>query len=203
MATAPGYAHIVCTIKHSAVLREAAVTWGVNPTETDADSIAGGCMDAFNVASGPVSKLDSGCTIGPVTCYLGTDGSADIVGVDSRTFPGGTSRASIHPGTALLVTKRTARGGRRGKGRMFIPWALSTGEPDEAGIVLTATITAWNTALQLFRAQLSSFSMPMVVLHKPSPPGTEHSSTMGAPDLVTSLVASNLVSSQRRRLGRG
>lgn len=203
MPTAPGYAHIVIEIKHSLVLRSAAITFGVNPTETDPDVIADAAFTAFTAAGSVSSKIDSQCTIGPSSAYVGTDGTADLVGVGTATAVGGRVGSSTHPGSAVLITKRTSRGGRRGKGRMYLPWAVPQSDVDEAGIILAADVSAMNTAVSLFRGNLTAASMPMVLLHKPSPPGTEHPSAMGAPDIVNALICSNLIASQRRRLGRG
>jgi len=85
---------------------------------------------------------------------------------------------------------------------MFLPWAMDEGSVDEAGIITPAAVTPIQTAMNLFRTNLSSGGNPMVLLHEPSAPGTAHPSTPGAPNVVTSMIVDPLISTQRRRLGR-
>jgi hypothetical protein len=109
---------------------------------------------------------------------------------------------SFPPNVALLVHKRTARGGRRGRGRMYIPWTLSTTSTGEGGVIAPASLTPMQTACNVWLSSISSGAGPVVLLHRPSTPGTARPSTPGSPNVVTSMVVDPLCATQRRRLGR-
>jgi hypothetical protein len=85
-----------------------------------------------------------------VHCALGTP-TGDILGQRLATITGSVSDACPPSNCALLVNKSTALGGRRYRGRMFVPVAqINEGAVDSVGVVsgstLTAAATAWNTA---------------------------------------------------------
>jgi hypothetical protein len=101
-----------------------------------------------------------------------------------------------------LIHKRTSRGGRRGRGRMYIPWASPTSDIGETGVVTSTRVTAAQSAINAWRTAVIAAAGPIVLLHRPSTPGTTHPSTPGPPDEVSSLVVDPLVATQRRRLGR-
>lgn len=196
MPTAPGYADCSIRLQLATMARPAYLTLGLNPTSTDALQVATELGAAWLYAGSLNSCLDSNVTATEFTARLGTDGGEDLVGSVSNASVGGRSIGTFPPNVACLIHKRTARGGRRGRGRMFIPWILSTTEVGEDGVIQAARITALNAALLIFKNQLTAQSDPMVILHSPG------STSPGAPDVVTSLYASNLVATQRRRLGR-
>jgi len=202
MSTQPGIAHVIITLRHPLVRRPAAVTLAVDPTSTNPATVASAVYIAFIAASSLKSLIDSDVVIGPTTAYLGQDGGDDLSGVHPATTVGGAGASALHQGSAVLLTKVTARGGRRGKGRMYLPWAVAPGNVDETGIIGAGTVTAINAAAATFLSALNSGNVPMMVLHKESPPGTAQPSVPPAADLVTSLTVSSLISSQRRRLGR-
>jgi hypothetical protein len=172
------------------------VTFGVDPTSTDPVAVAASVRIAWTKVGSISTRIDNQVTMGPYTVRLGTDGSEAIVGVDSTQALGGSGGSATPPNIALLVHKRTARGGRRGRGRMFIPWATQIADVDERGTIASSTLGFTNTALAVFLAELTTQGCPMVVLHDDgrTPPG--------APNVVTSLTADAIVGTQRRRLGR-
>jgi hypothetical protein len=85
---------------------------------------------------------------------------------------------------------------------MFLPWSLINTDIGEGGLVAGARLTTLQTAANKFLSELAVQSVPMVLLPRPSAPGTEHPTPPGAPSPVTSLVVDKLISTQRRRLGR-
>lgn len=206
MATAPGYADCAIQITLGGMPRPAYVTFGVDPTDTDPMLVAGAINTAAAAAGSLCSVLDNSATITSVRVSMGTDGSEDVVGWLSTNSPGTSSKTSLPPNCAVLVHKLTTRGGRRGRGRMFLPWCMTESDVDEAGLINSSVVTGLQTALGAFRANLSAGSNPMVLLHDPSKPSTADPprppTSMGAPNLVTTLVVDKLISTQRRRLGR-
>lgn len=196
MAIPPGYADVSIRLTNSAMQRPAFITFGIDPSGTNPDSIAGEVYGSFTTAGAFFSRLDSGVTIGPVTVRLGQDGGEALIGVSDVTSAGGATLASPPPNVAVLVHKRTNRGGRRGRGRWFLPWYLTETDVDEAGQILTAAVTPIQAALTLTLNNLSAQGNPMVILHEPG------LTSAGVPDVVHTLTVDRLVATQRRRLGR-
>jgi hypothetical protein len=160
------------------------------------DQVAQSVYTAATTTGSLLSRLDSGCTLGPVTVRLGQDGGEALVGIHEIAANGGATLTSPPPNVAVLVHKRTPRGGRRGRGRFFIPWFVGETDIDEAGVITPAQVNALSIACEVFRAALASNAVPMVILHE------DGKTAPGAPDLVSSLYVDRLVATQRRRLGR-
>jgi hypothetical protein len=202
VTTAPGYADVAVQLKHALLGRAAYITFGCNPSGTDVPTMAANVNISINAAGSLKTMFDSSVSFGTITVRYGVESAEDQVSVFPSAVVGTLVQASVPPNVALLVYKRTARGGRRGRGRLFLPWAPSVNAVNEDGTIVTSYMTTAQTALETFRAALITNDMPMVVLHKPSQPGTQHPTTQGAPDPVTALNPSGLISTQRRRLGR-
>jgi hypothetical protein len=149
-----------------------------------------------------MSIIDSQVQLQSTRVALGTDGSEDIIGTSPQLVACTSAGTSGPPNVALLVHKRSARGGRRGRGRMYIPWAKGSTNITEAGVFQAADLTAVNAAVAAWATAVNASVGPIVLLHRPSSPGTVHPTTPGAPNVVTSFVADPLVGTQRRRLGR-
>jgi hypothetical protein len=196
MPTAPGYADITVRLRHAMLSRSCALTFGVQPSETDPMDVAASVLAAITGASSLEGLMDNDVTIVGVRASLGTDGSEDIVGEISTTLLCDGVFAAPPANCAVLIHKRSARGGRRGRGRLFVPWALSEGDVDEVGKITPARVTAMQTIANNLLSNLSTQLVPMVILHNAG------ITTPGAPNTVTSLVVDPLISTQRRRLGR-
>jgi hypothetical protein len=141
--------------------------------------------------------MDSSVVMGAVRVSLGTDGTGDLVYVLTTTVNGGASITNaLPPNCAVLIHKSTARGGRRGRGRMYLPWTVLEANVDEVGVLTSTVITSHNAAVSSWQAALSSGGNPLVLLHAPGKTATP------APDPVTSMSCDRLIATQRRRLGR-
>lgn len=197
MPTPPGYANISVRLQQTNLVRPAFITFGVDPTATDPSQVATSVHLAITSSGSLVSIMDSSVTISGVRASLGTDGGADIVyQADFTTVGGSAITTALPPNCAILARKSTGRGGRRGRGRLYIPWCTSEGNVDEAGVLTGSARNTINTALAAFLTALGVQTVPMVLLHSPG------LTSPGAPDVVTSLVADSLIATQRRRLGR-
>lgn len=114
-----------------------------------------------------------------------------IVGQSLVNVVGTLSGSGLPPNCAFLVRKGTDRGGRQGRGRMFIP-PVVYGESgvDSAGSIIGLFVSQFDAKLlQALTAQNAS-DYPAMLFH-------ESGST---PDLVTSLSTQNMIATQRRRL---
>ena len=104
------------------------------------------------------------------------------------------TQTTLPQNCAVLVQKRTARGGRKGRGRMYFPPVY----PNEAttgptGLLDAGAFAAWQTAMTEFHALSAAESQPLVLLH------SEAAGAI-APDNITSLVAQQRIATQRTRL---
>lgn len=203
MAVPPGYAAFNVRLKHATVSRPAYVTGGIQITG-GANAAALSALGAIYCGAGSdfAELMDFDVTIGPVTMYVGQDGAPPLVLTGNTTRNGGVAITGLPSNCAVLVHKRSSRGGRRGRGRFFIPWTVGEGNVDEAGTITPATVTQLQGEMTDLLADHVASSIPMVILHEPSEPGTAHPTAPGTPDVVNTLVVDPLISTQRRRLGR-
>ena len=116
-----------------------------------------------------------------------------IVGSAFRAVAGTNAIKGVPVGSAYLLQKHTARGGRMGRGRCFLPpiW-IDENNVSMAGVItafdLGALQTLWNNAL----TDLLASDCPPVLLH----------SDGSTPDPITSWTVNSLCASQRRRMRR-
>jgi hypothetical protein len=197
MAVIPqGYAQISARLGSAGMTRNAYVTYAVSTSIANADQVAQECYSAMTKAGSFVSKLDATCAFGPVYARLGTASGEALLGVADNTTVGGRSLSSPPPQVAVLAHKRSQRGGRRGRGRMFIPWWIDESSVDESGNILVSEVAVLNAALDVFTGDLTTRNVTMCLLHEPG------KSVPGTPNLVTDFYVDRLVATQRRRLGR-
>lgn len=102
---------------------------------------------------------------------------------------GGKSSSGEAPQVAVLIRKRTALGGRTGRGRMFVPGAPETDVVN--GSLQGGALTQWEDTADDFLAAWNTAQAPMVILHTEGTAG---------PVIVTDFEVQALTATQRRRL---
>lgn len=190
------FAEVVIPLTHSAVVHVASVTFGVSTVggAPFSSALADDILTSFSAAFSPV--IDDDVLIGPVRATVGQDG-APLVVEGTIDTTGARSVLALPPNCCVLIKKRGSLGGKRGRGRFFLPWAVAAGETNEAGTITSTVVTAVQAAATTFLADLAgSVGAPMVVLHSTG------ISTVPEPAPVTTLTVDSLISTQRRRLGR-
>jgi hypothetical protein len=202
LSTAPGFADCSYELRHALMSRSAFLTFGIDNAGTDPTAVAVGVSAAFGATGSLFTAIDSQVTLVRTRVALGTDGGEDNVGLSSQVIACTATLNSTPPNCAVLVHKRTSRGGRRGRGRLYIPWAASNALTSENGSVIAADITRVQNAVTAWSNALSSGPGALVLLHRPSAPGTGHPTSPGPPDVVSSMSVDPLIGTQRRRLGR-
>jgi hypothetical protein len=202
MATPPGFALCSYELKHALMSRSAFLTFGLDPSATDPSAVATTVRAAFMAPGSLFTIIDSQVTLQNTRVALGTDGGEDLVGSDPTVGACTKSINTLPANCAVLVHKRTARGGRRGRGRMYIPWVGSSTSVTEGGVIPTVDVTPIQAAVTVWLSSIATGAGPVVLLHRPSTPGTANPSTPGSPNTVTSMVVDPLIATQRRRLGR-
>jgi len=158
----------------------------------------------FNTNMAPV--IDAGATVLPPTGRGGDGTNVPIlVTAAGAAVAGGGSSTVNPPNVALLIRKRTPLGGRKNRGRTYLPFALVESAVSENGTISPTQVTALQAQATLFLNQLSTDITPMVIENKtfntPLPP---HFVTAINPSVqnVSAYTVENLVATQRRRLGR-
>jgi hypothetical protein len=203
MATPPGYAQCSYELRHNMMSRSAYITFGCDPTGTDPNALASQLRATFALPTGLLTTMDANVTLIGSRVSLGTDGGEDLIGIDTTNVVCTKAGAPMPPNVAALVHKRTARGGRRGRGRMYLPWAALSNATLENGVLSAADVTAITTGCSNWlTAMAASGPGPVVLLHRASLPGTENPTTPGPPNVVTSMYCDTTIATQRRRLGR-
>lgn len=110
---------------------------------------------------------------------------------DSTSVAGTGSATTVPPNVAVLVNKVTASGGRKGRGRMFVP-GIPEQDVNPNGTYATGVAAAWNTKLEDYRDDLIFAELIPVVLHNDATP----------PTAITALVLAPLVGTIKQRLRR-
>lgn len=153
-------------------------------------------------------QLDNQCSTVPCYVVRGNGSTTPTVAVAAGApGTGGRAITSPTPQVSLLVKKQTAVGGRKNRGRMFVPWAFATGELTEEGTITSPPVstlqaafsnflTAMNTVQALHWVIANKTLVEDPVTHKMYPTAI----TMGEP--VLSVLVERSVATQRRRMVR-
>jgi hypothetical protein len=197
MTTHWGWSNVSLFITNSTDPRPAAITFGVNSEGKNASDVWTAVTQSLSGATSIKSKISSQCAFSRCRVTHGTDGGDDII-FDQAFSQACTGALDVMPpNVALLVHKRTARGGRRGRGRFFIPWILPDTYVAPNGVIDATHLASLNTSFNVWFTELNTRGTPMALLPQPS----DLSSTP-TPINLTSLSCDPLVSTQRRRLHR-
>jgi len=196
MATHFGFADISVWFTHSTDPRPAAITFGVASDGKDANQVWSAVLGALGQTGSILTKMPTTVKVSRIRVSYGTDGDEDEVYDMPAAAAGTTALSQLPPNCAVLVHKRTQRGGRRGRGRIFLPWFGGETKVNDNGTLDSAELVAMNTCVNAFYTDLSARGVPMFLLHQPG------LSAPGLPTAVTSLAVDPVISSQRRRLHR-
>lgn len=114
-----------------------------------------------------------------------------VLGESLTSIVGTQSIDSIPANTAVLVKKNTAAGGRRNRGRMFLPAvALQGSDVLPSGFLATGEQAARQTQVSDALAAMLAADIFPVLLH----------SDGGTPTAIVSLAVASQVATQRRRM---
>lgn len=197
------FAQVILPMQHASLARTAAITYGINTSETGGDFVTAADDQVVAFINAWEEELDSQVTVGPATLRVGQDGGDPLAVEGSFTDTGAETGAMIPPNSNLLVKKQTALGGRRGRGRCFIPWVLLDAAVDDVGQIDSGSLAVRQGDASSWLAHLTNNTIvtndtPMYLLHDSRGAGTEP-----APSLVTALTVPSLIAVQNRRIGRG
>lgn len=189
MAIPAGYVRVTLPFVGDSVPTGAAnVLCFSNVGDLDADAI----QVAINSAAGTDPWGYSSNTMSCPTMLIkfGPDSTGPL---ESRAcaIVGGSGDAAGYAGASYLIRKATASGGRRGRGRIYIP-AVPEVRISVGGFIDELTVSGLQADTDTFFEQLSISGLNLCVEHTD---GT-------TPALVTSLTVDGRAATQRRRQRR-
>lgn len=197
-----GYAAFSLSLKHALSPRASFITGGLDVQAVDFTNAAVRDSAAATMISNLRTNIDTNVTLGPVSWRLGPYPPEALIFTSPATQAGLAAMETPPPNTNVLVALQTGRGGRRGRGRWFLPWALPEGSVDEVGTIAVAHLNGINGTLDDLLTSMAALQSPFVILHSFNSEEGEAPDIGGAPNEVLSATAQSLVGSQRRRLGR-
>lgn len=175
--------------------REAVTTFGYDPGALDPQSHADTIYDLFNNAGAPgvATIISDNWQFVGIRCSE-RDDPGPLFGEHIEPITGIFIGGAVPSNCAVLISKQTGVGGRRNKGRMYVPpvW------PNEAainarGILTTPDATTLSNRWNQFRADCATAGLPWVLFHSEVP---------FTPTPVTTLSVSTQLATQRRRMRR-
>lgn len=199
MTIPAGFAELTYIFQYSGAPRVSTFALGVDPSGfaelDDPVAIAGaGRMAAVNsIGPFPAGGMMGHWQFLGVSCTLETE-SGPIVGQDLTTITGSASGSEMPINCTLLVNKVTAAGGRRNRGRMFVPpvWPQES-KVDGLGIIDTDQIPTGQSRYDDFYTSLTEAPLLPVLFHQ---------SGSVVPTAITSFAVQGKIATQRRRMRR-
>ncbi len=190
--------------KHDLLAREAVITFAA--IDVDPPATAQEFANAFHTLAGNSfgPQLDSNVQLMRTTTIKGNGSAVFTVGTSIGDARRGSKATGMLPSnTAALVQKRSALGGRSGRGRVYLPWFLPELEVDEIGSVTTATVGNLQTAVDAYYA---GYEGNMVIAKRtydlPWDNPARQLILVSSGPLVTALKVSSIAATQRRRMPR-
>lgn len=196
----PGYAHTSLRFALDDYPRQAVTTWAfkLNGTILDPDELAEKQYEAWT--NGWAAHYDNNVTFTGCRVLVGQDAADPLVGWYEGSQKGQAgNRQTVSPAIALLIEKRTGLGGRRNRGRMYLPWAVPENVLSEAGTISSQGMAPLRQSAQAF---FENFSDTPIEENGIEHMALLHGAFLGPPTEVTSLSVSPVVSTQRRRQTR-
>lgn len=187
-----GSAYVVHRFQQTGSTREMLVTYGVSVDAGASVTVANALFAEFNT-NWNTSLHTSYTHLGVIMRYGVASGDPIPVLSTSTAVAGTAGTDRLPPNNALLIRKQTGVGGRRNRGRMYLPGIVA-----ESGVDSTGTISGLAGLQTIASAWLGDIVAvagitQMVLLH-----------SVGAstPTNVNELVVDGVVATQRRRLRR-
>jgi hypothetical protein len=142
----------------------------------------------------PVDKILLGYSFSGCTLYVGQDGGPPAVYESVAVVHNGTNGGpALPPNCAYLIRKHSGLGGRRNRGRMFLPAGVGPGEDSvpSTGVMAEAQRADLETRV---RAWLTAITGTKVIFHDSSSPGSS------TPTEISSFTVEARLATTRRRL---
>jgi hypothetical protein len=188
------YAQVNMKFTGDAAPTGAQITFGVDVSAFAGDPTNLGATVSSNWASASCDELYVGAlTLAEILVKFGPNEDGPF-----GVYPVGVDGTAANPSTlcngALLVRKVTSMGGRKGRGRLFLP-GVPENHVDGDGSVASGYLTSATEDLNDFLGKMATDDARLVLLH--NDPDVDPATTV-----VDSFAPSALMATQRRRLRR-
>lgn len=193
----PGFGNLTFVMTHVGDSEPMMTAIGVDPAGTSLDG-PGIAQSAYALwAAQWLTQQPGNLVLEEVRYSVGQDGTDPLTYVYQGTDNGNGGSAYLPQNCALLVKKQTALGGRRGRGRMYIPYLLTENYVDPVGNIDPTYVGGLQDIADDFYDGLVSADLQPVLLHDPGGFGVEP-----PPTPILQLSVDNKIATQRRRLRR-
>lgn len=195
----PGFAEVALQLRHTSDPDPWYITHGVDSHTFGGDYDAVGQLVVTYWGDFITDLLSNDVTLTGVKLTIGQDAGDNLIVFFPANVQGTSPSARLPQNCALLIDKGTLLGGRKGRGRFFVPGLLAESNVNSVGVIdgtyLAGIQDACDTVLSNFNDGLDPLEpLPMVLLHN------DYGSLTPNPTAITRLTAQNLISTQRRRL---
>lgn len=195
----PGYVHMSWKVTASAVGHVCMFTMGAKLASSDWTSTQR--TELYNDVTTALRPLwDGQVVINGYHALVGSDGPPTVWDVSGSVTGSQTLITQMPPNVSYLLQKKTGFGGKQYRGRLFLPFVDST-NTSEGGVLVGTHLTRLQAVVTPLLAAANTSSGGGLdgwyLLHRASNTGAAP-----APTLITDLVASSYVATQRRRLVR-
>lgn len=164
------------------------VTGSKLPAVQAADVGAAWDASTFTTAANMLAGWSAGTVLTTVM-----DPSGPLTFETGTAVAGSAAAGTLPNNCAVLVRKQTAAGGRRNRGRMFIPPAYSNESGvNQVGTLDPATVTVYQNLINSLENELVAVDMLPMVLH----------SNGGIPTAITNFLVQPKLATQRTRMRR-
>jgi hypothetical protein len=186
----PGFTNVIIKSRIAGSPREAQVAWAFSGAAGDDDEAA---LVADFVESALTPTVTESTSFVEVILEVGQDGTDPLRFFHTFDHAGEIVGGTLPPNTGYLIQKRTALGGREGRGRLT-QMGVPEAEVDDVGALDAGYQSICASAWTDFVSQLvAEGGLPF------SAPRLLHNSAT-APTLITGIACDALVATQRRRL---
>lgn len=197
MALIPaGFGEITMILRTDGITRDLTWSVGIDPNDPDA-SPEDWSENAYTYLTNVTNGLYAAAGMSSKYRLLGVSGvkqmeEGPIIGQYLSTLVGTATALPVPVNTALLVNKNTALGGRRNRGRNYLPPTFpGEDQIDGAGVVANTYVNLTDTKLEYFYDQLVLGVGQPVLFHQSAP---------FTPTPITGWSTQNQCGTQRRRM---
>jgi hypothetical protein len=188
-----GYGNATFVFQNAGAPKEYTTSVAYNPSDLDPTAHAAAIHTAW--ASGTTrpfsaSKVSNEYQLLRVD-VVEMDDIGPLLGSQPIVVQGTFGSGSMPPNCCVLMNKNTASGGRKNRGRMYVPPVniLET-QVTALGTIPSANQTAITTLFNVAIGDMIAAGLPPVLLH----------SEPGAPTPITNIACTSVIATQRRRL---
>jgi hypothetical protein len=196
----PGFAQASVEQRHDNDPDPWYCTFGVDLSGAGGDLAAAALNIANAWANNALPTQATAVSMTGVRLVVGQDGPDNLISFLPTNAQGQNTSAVLPQNCALLVDKTSALGGKKNRGRMFVPGGITEGDVSATGVLAASYRSALQGRFDDFLEGLEngqftiSTPTPMVILHNSGAGATP------APTPVIALGVQATISTQRRRL---